>query len=299
MTHNNQIQPRTSSERIVQSNGVDLCIETFGDPTDPAILLIGGAAASMDWWEDDFCERLAAGGRFVIRYDHRDTGRSVSYEPGAPPYSQIDLVEDAVGILDALDIEQAHIVGVSMGGGIGQILALDHPDRVASLTQISTSPGGPGGPDNPDLPPMSDELSASFSEQGPEPDWSDRASAINAYVDGERLFAGTIPFDEAHVRDLAGRIVDRTVNIASSMTNHWMIDGGDSIRSRLREITAPTLVMHGTADPLFPYGHGEALAREIPGARLIPLEGVGHQYPPRAVWDVVIPAILAHTSDNA
>lgn len=292
MTNYSQSQTSSSDERIIQANGIDLCIQSFGDPVDPAILLISGTAGSMDWWEDEFCERLAEGSRFVIRYDYRDTGRSVNDEPGAPTYSEFDLVEDAVGILDTLGVDRGHIVGLSMGGWIGQRLAIDHPDRVATLTLISTSPGGP---DNPDLPPTSDELSAVFSEETSAPDWSDREEVIAYIVEGERPFAGTIPFDEAQVRGIAERVVDRTNNIAACMTNHYMIDGSEPIRPRLGDITATTLVMHGTADPMFPYGHGEALAQEIPGARLVPLKGGGHQYPPRPLWDVVIPAILEHT----
>src|SRR5436309_2177193 len=130
----------TTHKKFVQVNGVDLCVETFGDPADPAILLIMGGGASMDWWEDEFCERLAAGLRFVIRYDHRDTGQSVGYEPGSPGYTSWDLVTDAVGLLDAFGLASAHIVGLSMGGGIAQTLALDYSSRVASLTLMSTSP---------------------------------------------------------------------------------------------------------------------------------------------------------------
>lgn len=285
-----------SSQQIVHANGVDLCVETFGAPADPAILLIAGAAAPMDWWEDEFCRRLAAGSRFVIRYDHRDTGRSVSYEPGAPPYTGMDLVADAVGLLDALGPTRAHVVGISMGGGIAQRMALDYPERVASLTLLSTSPIGPRGPSDPDLPPMSDELRSHFAEPPPEPDWSDRAAVIDYIVDGERPFRGSYPLDERRLRELAGRVFDRTANIASSMTNHWLIDGGEPVTTGIGEIAAPTLVIHGTQDPLFPYGHAEALANESRGARLLPLEGVGHEVPPRAVWDIVIPAILEHTA---
>jgi pimeloyl-ACP methyl ester carboxylesterase len=286
----------TDKKRIVTANGVDLCIDTFGDRSHQAILLIGGAAASMDWWEDEFCARLAAGKRHVIRYDFRDTGQSVSYEPGTPPYSVADLAEDGLGILDALGISRGHIVGMSMGGGIGQLLAIEHPDRVSTLTMFSTSPGGPGGPDNPDLPPMSKELEASFSEITPQPDWTDRNAAIQAFVNGERLFAGTIPIDEEHVRELAGRVFDRSINFASSMTNHWIIEGGPATRPRLGEIDLPTLILHGTDDPLLPYGHAEALAREIPGSMLVPLPGGGHQYPLPRFWPIVVPAIIQHTS---
>jgi pimeloyl-ACP methyl ester carboxylesterase len=280
-----------TGERIVRANGVDLCLETFGDPTDPAILLIAGAGGSMLSWEDDFCERLAAGSRFVIRYDNRDTGRSVTYEPGDPQYTGPDLVEDAVGILDALGIDRAHLVGISMGGGIAQFVALDHPDRVASLTLISTSPGSGA-----DLPKMSDELRAHFAGATAEPDWSDRAAVIDYVVEDARHYAGTSrPFDEAAWRDLAGRDFDRTINIASSMKNHSLIEGGEGWRERLAEIRVPTLVVHGTEDPLFPYGHGVALANEIPAARLLRLEQTGHELP-RAVWDVVVPAILRQTA---
>jgi pimeloyl-ACP methyl ester carboxylesterase len=285
-----------SRPTMVAANGVDLCVQTFGDPATPAILLIGGAASSMDWWPEELCERLARGPRLVIRYDLRDTGQSSSYEPGAPSYGQLDLVEDAVGLLDALGITRAHLVGISMGGGIAQGLALDHADRVASMTLLSTSPGGPGGPANPDLPPMSDTLALQFAHPPPEPDWSDRAAVIDFIVEGQRPFRGSLPFDEQGLRALAATIVDRTATIASSMSNHWIIDGGEPVRPRLGEIAAPTLVLHGTEDPLFPLAHGEALAREIPGARLLPLEGVGHEVPPPPVWDQVVEAILDHTA---
>jgi pimeloyl-ACP methyl ester carboxylesterase len=283
---------RTSQPTMVLAKGVELCVQTFGDPESPAILLIGGAATSMDWWEEEFCERLASGPRFVIRYDLRDTGQSVSYEPGAPQYGGPDLVTDAVGLLDALRLARAHVVGMSMGGGIAQRLALHHADRVASLTLIATSPGGA------DLPPMSDELRAWFEEPPPEPDWSDRQAVVDYIVEDLRQHAGTLPFDEEEMRAFAGRIVDRTVNIASSMKNHYLLEGDEPVGPRLGELTAPTLVLHGTEDPLFPYGHAEALAAEIPGARLLPLEGMGHELPPRPIWDQVVAAILDHTAER-
>ena len=281
-------------ERMVRANGVRLCTQTFGDAGDPAILLIMGAAASMDWWEDGFCERLAAGRRFVIRYDHRDTGRSVCYQRGAPPYTLRDLAADAVGLLDAFSLARAHLVGFSMGGAIAQLVALDHPGRVESLTLIATSPAGPG---DPGLPGMPEPTQAGFATIA-EPAWSDRAAVIGYLVDLARVSASrSRPIDEEAVRALAGRVIDRTASIASSMTNHDAMSGDGRWRERLGELTAPALVVHGTHDPVLPFGHGLALAQEIPGAHLLPLEQTGHELP-RSVWDVVVPAILWHTSDN-
>ena len=126
------------AERMIEANGVELCTEAFGDPADPPILLVMGIGASMLWWEEGFCGMLAENGRFVIRYDHRDTGRSVTYEPGRPEYTGADLVTDAAGVLDAYGIPAANVVGVSAGGAFAQLLALDFPDRVLSLVLIST-----------------------------------------------------------------------------------------------------------------------------------------------------------------
>ncbi|MGH3646510.1 MAG: alpha/beta fold hydrolase [Micromonosporaceae bacterium] len=285
-------------ERTIHVRDIDLAVQTFGESADPAVLLIGGAASSMDWWEDEFCQRLAAGPRFVIRYDTRDTGQSTSFEAGKPPYTQEDLVADAVGVLDALHLATAHIVGISMGGGIAQRIAVEHPDRLTSLTLISTSPGGPGGPANPDLPPMAEHLEAAFAEEAPTPDWSDRAAVIQSFVDAERQFSGSLPVDEARIRRIAGRAYDRTRDVAASQTNHWIIEGGEPVRPHLKQVAAPTLVLHGTEDPLFPYGHGEALANEIPNARLVPLPRMGHQMPPPEVWDIVISEILRHTATS-
>jgi pimeloyl-ACP methyl ester carboxylesterase len=280
-------------QRIIEVNGVGLCVDTAGDAADPAILLIGGMGASMDWWEEEFCRRLAAGGRFVIRYDHRDTGRSVSYPAGAPGYTGADLAADAVGVLDAFGRRSAHLAGISMGGALAQQVALAHPDRVDSLVLISTSPAVPG---RAELPPMSEDLRAYFAAEVPLPDWAERAAVIDHLVGYERRLEAAEYFDEAHVRALVARIVDRTSDMAASVMNHALAEEGELARGRLDEIAAPTLVIHGTADPLFPYGHAEALAREIPRTELLPLEGVGHQMPPRPWWTSVIAAMLRHTS---
>ena len=285
-------QSSASGETIVQANGVGLCVQTFGDPADPAILLIHGAATSMHGWQDEFCERLAAGARFVIRYDHRDTGRSVSYAPGVPPYTFRDLAADAVALLDVFSLDRAHLVGRSMGGGLAIIAAVDFPDRAASLTLIGTSPGGP------DLRPMSAEFLAHIGGADT-PDWSDRTAVIDSIIDLLRLYSGgSGQFDEATMRDLVGRELDRTVNVASSQINHFVMGVGAPSRDRLGAIKAPTLVIHGDRDPIFPLGHALALVDEIPDAQLLLLEQTGHELP-RATWDVVIPAIVGHTAKSA
>jgi pimeloyl-ACP methyl ester carboxylesterase len=276
---------------VLQVGAITLCAEAFGDPADPAILLVAGANSSMDSWEPEFCRRLAAGGRFVVRYDHRDTGQSVGYPPGAPGYTGDDLVTDAVGVLTAYGIDAAHVVGISMGGALAQLAALDHPDRVASLVLISTSAGAGDS----DLPSMSDELRASFGKAST-PDWSDRAAVVEYIVEAYRPYASrSRPFDEDGVRALAGHVFDRTVSIASAMTNHHAAKGSGPWRDRLGEIDVPTLVIHGDEDPLFPPAHGVALAAEIRGARMLRLPQTGHELTDRD-WDVVVPAILAHTS---
>jgi pimeloyl-ACP methyl ester carboxylesterase len=282
-------------ESIIQANGVDLCTEAFGDPADPAILLLHGAGNSMLSWDEELCERLAAGRRFVIRYDRRDAGRSVTYERGAPPYSGRDLVDDVVGLLDSFGLASAHLVGMSAGAALAQLVALEHPDRVASLTLASSTPGIPGE-ETQDLPGVSDELRAVFANEPPEPDWADRAAVIDYLVEAERPYAArSRPFDEAAMRELAGRVFDRSLDIAANLTNPYLVDTGGPWRHRLGEVVAPTLVVHGTEDPLLPYAHGVALADAIPGAELLALEHTGHGYFPRTTWDLVVPAILRHT----
>jgi pimeloyl-ACP methyl ester carboxylesterase len=281
-------------EQLVTTDGVELCLETFGDPADPAVLLISGLAASMDWWDVELCERLAGHGRFVVRYDHRDTGRSESSPAGKPSYTGDDLVADPLRVLDALGIARAHAVGISMGGGIAQHLAAQHPERLDSITLISTTAAGARA-DRTSLPEMEPRIAATFHDPAPEPAWDDRAAVVEYLVENERPFAGSLGFDEDRVRRVAEAVVDRTRDIAASQVNHWAVEGSE-FGFRLADIDVPTLVLHGTADPLFPFGHGEALAAEIRGAALVPLEGMGHQTPPPELWDVVVPAIARHTA---
>ena len=176
-----------------------------------------------------------------------------------------------------------------MGGGIAQHLALDHADRVASLTVISTTPGRPRPPADVRRAPSSVRAAGRRAGLGPTGKPSDYI------VEDLRGYAGSVTFNEEERRALAGRIVDRTANIESTMTNHSILEGGEPLRPRLCELTTPTLVFHGTEDPLFPYGHAEGLAAEIPGAKLVPLEGVGHEMPPRPVWDRVVAAVFDRT----
>jgi pimeloyl-ACP methyl ester carboxylesterase len=278
-------------------NGVELCAETLGDPRDPAILLIAGAHCSMDWWDEELCARLCAGGRSVIRYDHRDTGQSTASPAGAPGYGFDDLVGDATGLLDRLAVERTHLAGISMGGAIAQRVALEQPARVASVTLIATSPGmRPGARPDQDLPPMAPALLAHHTRPQPAPDWSDRDASIAALVASQRRLAGEGAFDEPRVRELAARVVDRSIDVAAAQTNHSIVEPGRPYRDRLPEIGAPALVIHGTADPLFPPGHGEATAREIASSELVLLDRVGHQPPPVHTWDTVVPALLRHTA---
>jgi pimeloyl-ACP methyl ester carboxylesterase len=278
------------TERMIEANSVELCTEPFGDPADPAILLVMGVGASMLWWEEGFCRSLAEGGRLVIRYDHRDTGRSVTYEPGAPEYTGTDLVADAVGVLDAYGIPAAHVVGVSAGGAFAQLLGLAFPKRVLSLVLISTSPATPG---ERRLPPATEHYRRFLATA--EVDWSDRDSVVEYLVGYSQMLAGRErPFDEAAARELVRRDVERAHNIAAS-ENHAALREGEVPHAPLSSITVPTLVIHGTADPMFPLEHGQALVEEIPAARLLTLEGAGHGVD-RADWETIVRAILGHTA---
>jgi pimeloyl-ACP methyl ester carboxylesterase len=178
-----------------------------------------------------------------------------------------------------------------MGGALAQQVALAHPERVGSLVLISTTPAA-AGVDRASLPPPSEKLQAWFASGVPKPQWTERAAVIDYLVSYERQLEPAEYFDEAHVRAVVARTVDRTRDVAASVLNHGLAASGEPARGRLDEIAVPALVVHGTADPLFPFGHGEALANGLPHAELLPLEGVGHQAPPRAWWTTVIAAML-------
>jgi pimeloyl-ACP methyl ester carboxylesterase len=244
----------------------------------------------MLWWEDGFCRLLAEYGRFVIRYDHRDTGRSTTYEPGHPGYTAADLLTDAIAVLDGYALAAAHLVGVSAGGALAQLLALDFPERVLSLVLISTSAATPGERDLPS--PTSDF--ARFVRSATV-DWSDADSAVDYLVTYARVLAGDQRvFEEAAVRDLVRADLERADNFAAGQ-NHDLLADDEKLREPLSSISAPTLVIHGAADPMFPLAHGKALADEIPGAKLLPLAGAGHGVQ-RADWDTITRAIATHTA---
>lgn len=278
------------NERIIKADGVEIATQAFGDPAHEPILLVMGAMASMLWWPEEFCQKLAAQGRYVIRYDSRDTGLSTFYEPGRPPYTMDDMAEDAMRILDGYGIEGAHLVAMSLGGVIAQIAALAHPGRVKTLTLISTTPLGVDA----SVLPQTSEAYMKHAAEGETVDWSNDAQVIEYIVKDTRMIAGTAhPYDEARARALVERDVKRARNFVSA-TNHFMLEGGESWKGKLVGLNKPLLIIHGTADPIFPVGHGEWLAETFDGAKLIRLEGGGHEIHPLD-WEEILLAIYAHT----
>jgi pimeloyl-ACP methyl ester carboxylesterase len=228
-------------------------------------------------------------GRFVIRFDNRDTGRSTGYEPGTATYTSDDMVGDAIRLLDEHGVERAHVAGMSMGGGIAQQLVLDHPDRVLSLTAISTSAiDGDGG-----LPGPTPEYLAHAAAFGGL-DWSDTPAVADLIVRDARALSGTRhPFDEAAAREFVQRDLERAID-PGRLVNHNSVGGGEGRARRARDIGVPLLVIHGTADPLLPLPHGVALAEAVPGATLVTIEGGGHELHEKD-WDQMLDAIAAHT----
>ncbi len=278
------------SEQLVTIDGIELCTDSFGDRANPAILLIMGAQSSMIWWDEEFCRRLADEGRLVIRYDNRDVGRSTTCEPGQPNYTFEDMVDDAVRVLDAYQIRQAHIVGMSMGGMLTQMIALRYPERVLTVTLLSTSNFAPH------LPPMEDKVMEFFSNMGTV-DWANEQSVVGFAVGRSRVLAGSKRlFDDNKVSIAAKREFTRSINPAS-MVNHALLSGGESYLARTGEIDVPALIIHGTEDPIIPYVHGKNLADEIPVSELLALEGAGQELHSDD-WDMVIHSIVKHTSST-
>ena len=248
----------------IKVNGVELCVETFGDPADPPVLLVG---VTMLSWPDELCAALA--GRYVVRYDLRDAGQSTFVDPDAPAYDLRNLVTDASELLVALDLGRTHVVGVGVGGFIAQLLALDHPGQVASLTLVSTRPVAPG-PVDPDLPDHAAEMRKQLFGR-PAPDWTDRDSVVDYMTGSARVMSGSRGFDEQDVRAAAGSVFDRADQTAKAQRASHLgsmfagIDCQPRWRERLGEITVPTLVVHGGRGSVLPARQRGGAGRGDPG----------------------------------
>lgn len=288
--------------RVSRPDGAELAAEVIGEAGHPLVLLVAGADCSMDWWRPEFCAELVELGLRVIRYDQRGTGETTLGPPGGRREGLPTALGDALAVLDAAQAlgpdgaaafgpaRDAHWLGFSAGGWVAQLAALDHPDRVRTLTLVSTQPAGPGAADA-DLPEVADRLAATWEHPRPEPDWNDEAAVIDHLVDVDRDYAGD-EFDEEHERAIWSATVRRSPGMHRDEGGADVFDVTVRWRERLGSLHVPTTVLHGTEDPLFPIGNGEALAREIPGARLVRLPGVGHELPPRA-WGAVVEAVAS------
>jgi pimeloyl-ACP methyl ester carboxylesterase len=269
----------------VNANGVAIGVESFGDDDAPLVLLAGGT--TMLSWPDALCERLAAGGRRVVRYDLRDSGESTTTNPNAPAYTLRDLAADAAALADTLGGPPAHLAGIGVGGMVAQVAALDHPGAFSALTLAGTRPVAPGKPDA-DLPDH-DQGTMKRLFALPMPDWTDR-EAVARFAAARAEIRGD---DPVAARAIGARIWDRTPDTAPpvQMANQLglvfsKLDCKPRWRERLSEIAVPTLVVHGRRDPFFPVGNGEAIAREIPGARLLVLEEAATAIPDAAAGEV-------------
>jgi pimeloyl-ACP methyl ester carboxylesterase len=256
----------------------ELYAETFGAAGDPALVLLHGAGNSMMAWDAALCEAIAGRGRFVVRLDSRDAGQSARRsDPG--PTSMDDMAGDVVALLDALALPAAVLAGVSHGGVLAQIVAVEHPDRVSGLVLISTTPGGE------DLPGPDE---GAFTGGPDEPDWADRAAVVRYLVEVERPYGGR-RFDEELMTRIAERTVDHATDLAGQLRHPYEVEFARAPRHDA--IRAPTVVVHGTADPMFPIEHGRALSAAIPGAALIEVDGFGHATLPRDEWPRLVELI--------
>lgn len=277
--------------KMIPNGDAELATEAFGDPADPPVLLIMGAMASMLWWPEAFCRALAARGRHVIRYDNRDTGLSTGYEPGSVSYSMEDMADDAFAVLDAYGIDKAHVVGMSLGGMIAQLAAFGTPERVSTLTLISTSPMGA---DTARLPGMS-EAYKQHGADGEKVDWTDLGQVIDYVVKDTRMIASTRhPYDAAAARQFVEQDVARARNFLST-TNHFLVDAKRDWSGSLARLRVPLVVIHGTSDPVFPVEHGREIARIAPLSRFVAIEGGGHELHPLD-WPRMIDEIAAHSA---
>jgi pimeloyl-ACP methyl ester carboxylesterase len=283
----------------VTANCIQIEYDTFGDSSSPALLLIMGAGGQMIFWDFEFCELLAKRGHFVIRFDNRDVGLSTKFEKAGIPdmmaamkgkpvcsaYSLEDMADDAVGLLDALGIEKAHICGASMGGMIAQIISYRYPERVLSLTSIMSSTG------NPELPQIKPDVLAAVFKPVPE----EREAYIEHNVNLWRtLWSPGFPFDEKRLRTIMAESYDRSYYPQGMARQSAAVLAHGYRRSSIASIKVPTLVIHGDEDPLMSVEGGKEIAQLIPGAKLLIIDGMGHDMPKEA-WSKIIDAISNHT----
>jgi pimeloyl-ACP methyl ester carboxylesterase len=273
---------------FVESGALRLWAERIGDPGDPPVLLITGAMAQSVNWPDVFVDRLVAGGRQVIRYDHRDTGLSDSVDFDEKPYTLADLAWDALAVLDGFGIGAAHLVGASMGGVIAQGLASLQPERVLTLTAMNTTPIDGGD----DLPPSDAAFLRKIKEAEDLPrDTAEQRVAADLVI-YEAMNGTELPYDRAAARELAERYFARAKDWTTA-ANH--LRAGGEQPDHLPATTAPTLVIGATADPIFPLPHSAAVAARIPGARLIEIPGMGHHMYSPGLPEQIADLILEHT----
>jgi pimeloyl-ACP methyl ester carboxylesterase len=282
-----------------QTNGIELEYETFGDPSDPAILLVMGLGIQLLGWDERFCKMLTERGYFVIRYDNRDVGLSTHLDDAPVPdmlalfagdtssasYTIEDMAADAVGLLDVLEIEAAHVVGVSMGGMIAQAVAIEHPERVLSLTSIMSTTGdrAVGQPSEAALPALI----------SPAP--GDREGYIEYQFGLFKLIGSpAYPPDEEELRALIGALYDRAYYPVGFMRQLAGILASPDRTDGLGSVRVPTLVIHGEEDPLIQPSGGEATANAVPGAKLVKIPGMGHDLP-HQLWPMFVDAIVENT----
>ena len=288
--------------QLVRANGIDICYEIFGDGNAEPMLLIMGLGAQMVIWDDAFCEKLAARGFRVIRFDNRDIGQSTKLSGGKrltpfellklrllkipvdAPYKLSDMALDTISLMDALGIRSAHLVGASMGGMISQEIAITFPERVRSLTSIMSTTGDPR------VPGPTREAAALL--MAPPPKTKDEYIERFAKT-WKMLRVGSFPEDEALDRARAERTFSRGLNPPGVGRQLRAILASGSRKPRLSQVKAPTLVIHGTVDPLVHPAGGKDTAASIPGAKLMMIEGMGHALP-LPMWPQIIDAIDKH-----
>ena len=268
----------------VIANGIQIEYDTFGDPSSPPLLLIMGAGAQMIQWSDGFCDLLAKQDLYVIRFDNRDVGLSSKFDD--IPYTLDDMADDAVGLLDALGIEKAHILGTSLGGMIAQTTAIRHPSRVWSLISLASTTGGPA------LPQGKPEVYALIFAPAPFEREAHIKHSVNFFM---HLGGSKYPIDEQEIRRVIEQSYDRCFCPQGTKRQGEAIMASGSRVQALRSITAPTLVIHGSEDPIFPVEHARATAEAIPGAELLVVEGMGHSASVSEVWPLLVDAIVRHT----